>query len=281
MATKKAGRVTVTFGILRDALGGVVARPCAVAVLAYLGVRVALVLAHFAWYREPLASVFYPLLVWIYGEPATHFPNDVPAIAALLSIANAGADLFAGSLVQGALVLAYAGVFLGGAPDTRDLLRRSAARYPALLALTAISIALLVLGGAAYRAVAHAVGPAWPLGRVETEESSFLVAALLTLPVAYAPAFLLLKNASVGSALAESLRLFAAHPVATAVLVYPLAVVFLPAGWLFERTDAIVEAFSRAAVAVLFLAEAGLSALTLSLVAGVTTRHVLYRRKIG
>ncbi len=279
-ARKERG-VLVAVGVLRDTLGAALAGPCAIPLLAYLGLRIAVVAVHFSWFHEPLASAFYPLLLKLYGEPATHFPNDVPAITAILTASNTAFDLFAGALAQGAFVVAYAGVFLGDRPSAGSVVRRAASRYPALLALAALGLAVLLGTGAAYRGLAHALGGAWPLGRVETEESSFLLATLLTIPLVYAPAFLLVRGLSLGASLRESLALFRAHPFASVFLVYPFLVVFLPEGWIFERSDAVVEAFSRTAMLVLFFVDAGLAALSLSLVTGCATRHVIYRRRLS
>jgi hypothetical protein len=275
-------RARVTVGVVRDTLGATLALPCLVPLLAFVALRVALVAVHFAWFREPMASLFHPLLVRLYGEPATHFPNDVPAIMAMLTVANLAADVLVGPLVQGALVVAYTAVFLRGvAPAAAETWGASASRFPRLLLVALLSSALLFAGGAAFRWMASALGGAWPLGRVETEEASFLFAGLFALPLLYAPVAILLRGARVPAAIATSLRLLRERPLETAALVLPLTAVFLPAGWVFERSDAVVEAFSRTAVAMLALFEALLSAFVLSLMTGFATRLFLYQRSVS
>lgn len=275
-------RARVTVGVVRDTFAATLAPPCLLPLIAFLALRTALVGVHFAWFREPMASLFYPLLVHTYGEPATHFPNDVPAIMALLTVANLAVDVIAGPLAQGALVVAYTAVFLRGvAPAPAETFRASASRFPPLLIVTLLSSALLFAGGAVFRALASLLGGAWPLGRVETEEASFLFAGLFVLPVVYAPVVILLRGASVRAAIGTSLRIVRERPLETAALVFPLIAMFLPAGWVFERSDAVVEAFSRSAVAMLALFEAGLSAFALSLMTGFATRLFLYQRPIA
>lgn len=280
MALGTRSRLRLAVGVFRETAGVVFSLPCLLPLLLYLAVRVALVAIHFAWYREPFAAIFYPMLVRSYGEAATHFPNDVPVIMALLTVANVAADLLVGPLALGAFVVAYAAAFLKSAGSTLESLKLGASRYLSLLALTALSLGVLLGGGAGYRWLAARLGPLWPLGDVETQESSFIFASLLVIPLVYAPVVLLLGKVSVPRAVIGGIRLFLKRPFETILLVLPLSLLFLPAGWVFERADAVVEAFSRSAVAVLALVEAALSAITLTLSSGYATRLFLYHRRL-
>jgi hypothetical protein len=219
--------VGITAGGWGFAARGVLRPPVREPMLVVTGLQL-LLLIGIGFFHEPaLAPVLEPVVRWIGGEAATHYPQHFWILPELLRTAGLAISLLVSPFAMAVATMRFAG---GPGPWT-DAFDRT----PALLVLGLLGPGVAWTITSAFDRIPEDIALTSFVVRMGLQGAELVLLALLYSGLAYSVAYLMIGNRSLGHAIASSVRLSRNLAMPTFLLVA------LPLGLLFPLTFFLYE----------------------------------------
>jgi hypothetical protein len=195
--------------------------------LLLFGVQLLLLIALGYFHAPVLAPIMEPVVRWLGGEEATHYPEHFWALPEILRNAELVVFIVLGPLALGVGTLRFA---RGSAAWGEAF-----ARTPALLTLGVLGPGLSWTITSLFDLIPLEFSLQSFVIRMGLQAAELLSIALVYTALAYSIAFVLIAGRPLGPALRDSIRLAARLPIPTFLLVaVPLAILFPPTFFMYE-----------------------------------------------
>lgn len=207
--------------------------------LALAAVQLLLLGLLLSFHRSSAAGIALPVVRWIGGEAATHYPTFFSYLPAIFERLDLAVGILLASLAEGAATLLFARAFGYATPN--GVWGTALRRYPALLlysaALTAIVFATLAL----QQLVPQDVLLGSRAARWGTRLGFLLVFIVIQSLLVYGTAYIVLRGSNGLVAMARSLRLASGRFLTTMALVALPVLIQYPLAYLRTRGDLLTE----------------------------------------
>jgi hypothetical protein len=243
--------------------------------LAIAGIQLLALILFLNFYQGLLSPFMAPLLRTLGGPGATHYPNLYLALPLVFSRLSLVLSVILTCIMVGAATILFAQAF--GRAERLAPWSRAWKRYPALLIATGILAACLF----AIPYLGQLVPQESLLGnskvRWGTRGLLFLLSILVQCFLAYAAAWIVLRNERALKAVGDSFRLTRATFLPTFAIVALPAILLYPLGFLASRSDFFVTKFRPEALAGLIVVQIVVEIVLGFILVGAITRIFLYQ----
>jgi hypothetical protein len=255
--------VGLAAGAWGSAARGMLHPPVREPFLLLFGVHLLLLIGLGYFHAPVLAPLMEPVVRWLGGEEATHYPEHFWALPEILRNAELVVTVLLGPLALGVATLRFA----RGSAAWHEVF----ARMPALLALGALGPGLAWTITSLFDLIPLEFVLQSFMIRMGLQAAELLLVALVYTELAYSLAFVLIAGSPLGKALGSSLRLTSRLPIPTFLLVgVPLGILFPPTFFLFEM-DMGEAGLPPDAVGLLLIMRVGLQVMFAALSVGALT----------
>ncbi|MBI5836649.1 MAG: hypothetical protein HZB25_05335 [Candidatus Eisenbacteria bacterium] len=257
-------------------------RPAVILPFLVFGTLEALLLwssAHF--YQAPFGYFWIPVLEWIPGRAATHYPQYYLLLSRLLQNLDLVLSALVGSITVGWGVLVFRGAYLSQPGALGQGLSGALRRAGALVLIgVVVSLATLLLSvGLGSLTLVPALRD-WLVGSPMRQMAlQFVFNVALQAALIYIPVVLLLSERGLLAAFGEGLGFFWRHRVMSLLLVALPFAALIPLSVTLNRPQVLAERFRPETIFTLCQLNIALAALVSLLLTGAVVRFYLYRTR--
>ncbi len=229
-----------------------------------------------SFHRPGISALALPLVTWVGGTQATHYPFFYAVLPAIFSRYNIALGIVLGSITTGAATLLFARAY---GREVGAAWAGAGRRYVTLF-LVAVVAALLSLGGLLVgRLVPAEVFLNNQMARWSIRFGLLALFVILQSLFIYATAWVVLDGRGFLSSLGRSVKLMGSMWVSTlAVMAIPVVMIY-PFEYLTERADLFLFKFRPEMMTVVLVVRIVVEVVLSFLLVGAVTRLYLWRRE--